>query len=52
MKSRKIGIDEPICRAEIKMQTWRMDLWTQQRKKSVRQIERVAYICTMYKIYS
>ena len=24
--SRKIDIDEPICRAGIKMQTWRTDL--------------------------
>ena len=50
--SRKIDIDEPICRAGIKMQTWRMDLWTQQRKQSVRRIERVAYVRTMRKIAS
>ena len=25
----KNGIDEPICREGMKMQMWRMDLWTQ-----------------------
>ena len=25
----KNGTDEPICREEIEMQTYRMDLWTQ-----------------------
>ena len=25
----KNGIDEPFCREGMKMQMWRMDLWTQ-----------------------
>ena len=29
------GADEPICRAEIEVQTSRMNLWTQREKKRV-----------------
>ena len=34
--------DEPIYRAGIETQTERTDLWTQQGKKRVGQIERIA----------
>ena len=41
----KDGINEPIFRAGIKMQTYRTDLWTYPGKKRVGQNEKVAYIC-------
>ena len=34
--------DESICKVEIKMQAKRMGMWTQGRKGTVGQIERVA----------
>ena len=37
----KDGIDEPICRATMEMQTQRTDLWTQCMKDMVGQIEKV-----------
>ena len=42
MKSRKNGIDEPICREGMKTQIQRTDLWTQWWKERVERIERVA----------
>ena len=44
----KNGANEPICRAGIETQTQRMDLWTQQGKERVGQIERVALTYTHY----
>ena len=38
----KDGSDQPICRATIKMQTLRADLWTRGRKKRVGQTESIA----------
>ena len=32
----KNGADEPICRAAIETQTWRMDLWAQWQMERVR----------------
>ena len=49
MESRKNGTDEPICRAGIETQTQRMDLWSQQVKERVGQIERVELKCTHMK---
>ena len=40
----KNGIDEPIFRAGIEMQTWRMDSWTQLGKEWMRQIERITLV--------
>lgn len=37
----KNGTDEPTCRAGVEMQAWRTDLWTQQGKERVGQMERV-----------
>ena len=37
----KSNTDKPICRAQINMQMLTMDLWTQLRKGSVGQSERV-----------
>ena len=36
------GTDQPICMAGIKTQMYRKDLWTQQGKEKVGQIERIA----------
>ena len=38
----KNGTDEPICRSGIDMGTERTDLWSQQGKEKVGQIQRVA----------
>ena len=38
----KNGTDEPILRAGIETQMWRMDLWSQWRKERVERPERVA----------
>ena len=46
----KNGTDEPICRAEIEIQTWRRDLWTQQGKERVGQTEKVALKHILYHI--
>ena len=42
MESRKNGTDEPICRTGIETQIQRTDLWSQQGKERVGQIERAA----------
>ena len=34
-------VDEPLCRARIEIEVWRMDLWSQWGKK-VRHVDRVA----------
>ena len=40
MESKKNGIDEPICGAEIKMRMQRMDWWTRSGKRRVERIEK------------
>ena len=49
MKSRKM-VCEHICRAAIEMETQRKDLWTQQVKGSMGQIERVALTYLQYHV--
>ena len=46
----KNGVDEPIYRAGIGMETWRTDLQTQLEKERVGLIERVALKHTPYHI--
>ena len=40
----KNSTDEPICREVVETQMYRMDLWTEERKKRAGQIERVTLI--------
>ena len=50
MKSRKVVIDESICRARIEVQTKRTKLWTQERKERVGLIERAALTYIHYHV--
>ena len=45
----KNGTDEPICRAGIETQTWRIDMQARWGQK-VGQIERVALKCILYHV--
>ena len=44
----KVHNDEPMYRAGIEMHTWRTDLWAQQEKERVGQIERVVLTYIQY----
>ena len=46
----KSDTDEPICGAEIEMQTYRTDLWTQLGKERVGQTEKVSLKYTHYHV--
>ena len=46
----KNGIDEPICREGMKMQMWRMDLWTQLGRERVRRMEKAALTYIHYQV--
>ena len=47
---KKNDTDEPICKAGIEMQTYRIDLWTQWGKERVGRTERVALAYIHYQI--
>ena len=44
------GTDEPVCQAGIEMQTWKMDMWIQQREGRMGQIEKVALTYMHYHV--
>ena len=48
--SEKNATDELICRAALEKLTWGTDLWTQQGKEKVGQLERVALTYIHYHV--
>ena len=50
MKSRKNGIDEPICREGMKTQIQRTDLWTQWWKERLGQTGKAASTYIHYSV--
>ena len=50
MESRKYGTEEPICKEGIETWALRTNLWTQQGKERVGQIEKASLTYTHYHV--